>query len=158
MTVLAVLATPPRERIVLEDLPESAPVSAAEAATLYEAFLKDTFRAIDASGGDLLVNYRTAEDLPDGAGVEDAEAELREVVADALDEPGSVRFERQVGVVQAVLQLLLGALHLPRVRRPLHRLAVGVDDRVLVADARPRPGLGGVLGRGVARDIGSAGT
>lgn len=97
MTLLAVLATPPREGIVLEDLPETAPVSAGEAATLYEAFLKDTFRAIEASGGDLLVNYRSADDLPGDAGVESAEAELREVAADALDDPASARFERQVG-------------------------------------------------------------
>jgi len=97
MTVLAVLATPPREGIVLEDLPETAPVSAGEAATLYGALLKDTFRAIEASGGDLLVNYRTAADLPDDAGVESSETELRKVVADALDDPASTRFERQVG-------------------------------------------------------------
>ncbi|MFQ3295191.1 MAG: glycosyltransferase A (GT-A) superfamily protein (DUF2064 family) [Natrialbaceae archaeon] len=97
MTILAVLATPPREGIVLENLPESAPVSAAEAATLYEAFLKDTFGAIEASGGDLLVNYRPAADLPDEAGVENAEAALRAVAADALEDPKSARFERQVG-------------------------------------------------------------
>ncbi|MFT4890378.1 MAG: glycosyltransferase A (GT-A) superfamily protein (DUF2064 family) [Halobacteriales archaeon] len=97
MTVLAVLATPPHDGIVLEDLPTTAPVSATEAASLYEAFLKDTFRAVEASGGDLLVNYRAAEDLPEDAGVQDAESDLRDVAADALDDVDGVRFEPQVG-------------------------------------------------------------
>jgi len=101
MTVLAVLATPPRDGIVLETLPATAPVSAAEAAALYEAALKDTFRAVEESGGDLLVNYRAAEDLPADAGIDDAEAALRAVASDVLQDPGSARFEPQAGSTYA---------------------------------------------------------
>jgi hypothetical protein len=99
MTVICVLADPPRPGLVLPDLVASSPVSADAAAALYEAALRDICRAAEASGGDLLVNYRPddaipAEHVPTDA---DAEAELREAVAPALDAPDDTRFEVQVG-------------------------------------------------------------
>lgn len=94
MTTVAVLCDPPRPGQVLGRLVETSPLSEAEAADLYEALLKDTVAAAESSGGDLLVNYRDDEAL-DVAG-EDAETELREVVADVVD-PEEARFEVQVG-------------------------------------------------------------
>jgi len=98
MTVIAVFADPPRPGLVLPELAESSPLSAAEAADLYAASLKDTFRAAERSGGELLVNYRPDELLPDDhAGEESPEAQLRALAADALADPGEARFEVQVG-------------------------------------------------------------
>jgi len=50
MTVIAVLALPPREGLVLPALSETSPLSPAAASELYEASLVDTIRAIDRSG------------------------------------------------------------------------------------------------------------
>jgi glycosyltransferase A (GT-A) superfamily protein (DUF2064 family) len=104
MTVIAVFADPPRPGLVLPALAESSPLSEAEAADLYAATLKDTFRAIERSGGELLVNYRPDDLLPDefageGNGEESRspEAEVRAIVADALEAPSEARFEVQVG-------------------------------------------------------------
>ena len=85
MTTVAVLCDAPRPGRVLPGLPETSPLSEAEAAGLYAALLKDAVLAVDRSGGDLLVNYR-----------EGAEEAVREAVADAVD-PGEARFEVQVG-------------------------------------------------------------
>lgn len=116
MTVIAVLATPPRPGLVLPDLPASSPLTAAEAADLYAASLKDTMLAVERSGGDLLVNYLPDDLITDeywseqsaegdgSAGSErsaerdrSAEAEVRALAADALDDPDSARYEVQVG-------------------------------------------------------------
>jgi glycosyltransferase A (GT-A) superfamily protein (DUF2064 family) len=99
MTVVCVLCDPPRPGLVLSDLVEDGPLTASEAADLYAAMLKDTFVAVERSGGDLLVNYRPEELLPtahrrdDG----DAEAEVRALAAAAVSEPDDVRYEVQVG-------------------------------------------------------------
>jgi hypothetical protein len=98
MTVVAVLAEPPREGHVLQQLAATAPVSQAEAADIYAAALKDVLRAGDASGGDLLVNYRAEEDLPEAHRTDlSPEAELRALARDAVDDVDDVRFEVQVG-------------------------------------------------------------
>ena len=99
MTVVAVLCDPPRSGLVLPGLVEEGPLSGAEAADLYAAMLKDTFLAVDRSGGDLLVNYRPEELLPDEHRETDvaAEAAVRALAADALDDLDDVRFEVQVG-------------------------------------------------------------
>jgi len=98
MTIIAVFADPPRPGLVLPELAESSPLSAEEAADLYAASLKDTFRAAERSGGELLVNYRPDDLLGDEhAGEESAEAELRALAADALADPGEARFEVQAG-------------------------------------------------------------
>ncbi|WP_435174536.1 hypothetical protein [Halorussus sp. AFM4] len=100
MTVIVVPAAPPRPGLVLPELAASSPLSEREAADLYAAMLKDTFRAAARSGGDLLVNYRDEESIPDefaDTGDQSAEAEVRALAADALADPDDARFEVQVG-------------------------------------------------------------
>lgn len=98
MTVVAVLADPPREGLVLPELSATAPISQPEAAALYRAMLQDVVVAVDRSGADLLVNYRPDESIPDEYVTETAsEAAVRAVVAEALADPSTVRYERQVG-------------------------------------------------------------
>ncbi|WP_137287292.1 TIGR04282 family arsenosugar biosynthesis glycosyltransferase [Halorussus salinisoli] len=98
MTVIAVFADPPRPGLVLPKLAESSPLSEREAADLYAATLKDTVLAAERSGGELLVNYRDEESLPDEyEGDQSAEAEVRALAADALADPDEARFEVQVG-------------------------------------------------------------
>ncbi|PSP54456.1 hypothetical protein BRC82_09710 [Halobacteriales archaeon QS_1_67_19] len=98
MTVIAVMADPPRPGLVLPDLAETSPLSESEAADLYAAALKDTVRAVARSGGELLVNYRPDDLIPEAhAGEESAEAQVRALAADALDDVGAARFEVQFG-------------------------------------------------------------
>jgi hypothetical protein len=95
MTTVAVLSDPPRPGLVHERLVETTPLTAEEAAGLYEAGFRDVCRAVATSGGDLLVNYRP-DDALDGEG--DSEAELRESLeAVAEVDAEEVRFEVQVG-------------------------------------------------------------
>lgn len=102
MTVVAVLAEPPREGLVLSELAETTPLTEAETAELYEAMFRDTISAIHRSGGELLVNYRPEESIPAAHQQDIApEAELRAIVADTIDDVGSVRFEPQVGSTYA---------------------------------------------------------
>ncbi|AUV82203.1 hypothetical protein C2R22_11545 [Salinigranum rubrum] len=99
MTVVCVLCDPPRPGLVLSDLVENGPLTGEEAADLYAAMLKDTFVAVERSGGDLLVNYRPEEHLPEEHRRDegDAEAAVRALAADALSDLDDVRFEVQVG-------------------------------------------------------------
>jgi glycosyltransferase A (GT-A) superfamily protein (DUF2064 family) len=98
MTVVAVLADPPRPGLVLPDLAETSPLSESEAADLYAAMLKDAFLAAVRSGGELLVNYRTDEQLPDEYVTEEpAAAAVRALAADVLGDLSDVRVEEQVG-------------------------------------------------------------
>lgn len=101
MTVVAVLADPPREGHVLRTLVETSPLSPADAARLYEALFRDTVAAVDRSAGDLLVNYAPEGDLPeDVRGETPPEAQLRAIAFDEIDDRESrdaVRFEPQVG-------------------------------------------------------------
>lgn len=100
MTVVCVLCDPPRPGLVLTELVDEGPLTADQAADLYAALLKDTFVAVERSGGDLLVNYRPEELLPEafrGEGDADAEAEIRALAADACSDLDDVRFEVQVG-------------------------------------------------------------
>ncbi len=98
MTIVAVLANPPREGLVGTEIAESSPLSAAEATDLYEALLRDVVLAVDRSGGDLLVNHPVDEDLPAPHRTDTPpEAALRAVVADTLGGTDDVRFEPQVG-------------------------------------------------------------
>ncbi|WP_435129480.1 hypothetical protein [Halobaculum sp. D14] len=102
MTVVAVLADPPRPGLVLDGLVDSSPLSAEQAASLYGAMLKDTFRAVERSGGDLLVNFRPDDLLPDEHVAETAsEAALRTLAGDALDDITDARFEPQVGSTES---------------------------------------------------------
>jgi hypothetical protein len=99
MTVVCVLADPPRPGLVFTELVETAPLSPGDAADLYAAGLRDICAAAEASGGDLLVNYRPDEAIPDEhvPADADAEEEVRDAVVPALDAPGDARFEVQVG-------------------------------------------------------------
>lgn len=98
MTVVVVLANPPREGLVATGLAESTPLSTAEAAELYEAAFRDAVLAIDRSGGELLVNYPDEESIPEPHRTDTPpEASLRALVADTLGGTGDARFERQVG-------------------------------------------------------------
>lgn len=98
MTVIAVMADPARPGLVLSDLAETSPLTEAEAADLYAAMVKDTMRAVARSGGELLVNFRPDDLLPDEFVTETAaEAEVRALAADALDDVSAARFEPQVG-------------------------------------------------------------
>ena len=94
MATLVVLADPPVEGVVLSDIVESTPVTAPEATRLYKAMLTDVCRGVQASSGDLLVNYRPAAQVPADV---DPETSLREVLDDALEAPEDARYEVQVG-------------------------------------------------------------
>ncbi|MEF8831476.1 MAG: hypothetical protein V5A23_08090 [Halobacteriales archaeon] len=98
MSVIVVPAAPPREGLVLPRLSETSPLSAAEAADLYEVMLQDVCRTVEESGGDLLVNY-LPDDRIDERHRQDTPAEeaVRETVTEALDDPEFPRFEEQVG-------------------------------------------------------------
>jgi glycosyltransferase A (GT-A) superfamily protein (DUF2064 family) len=95
VTTVAVLADPPREGLVLPELSGAGPLSAAAAADLYAAMLADTCLAVERSGGELLLNYRPAESLPEEYADGDSEEAVRSAVADVLEEPP--RTEVQVG-------------------------------------------------------------
>ncbi|MGB9986196.1 hypothetical protein [Salarchaeum japonicum] len=98
MTVHVLLADPPRDGLVLPELPDTSPLTESEATELYEAMVKDACVAAATSGGRLLVNYPPAEDIPAAHETgRPPEADLRRVVADALEDPDDARFEVQVG-------------------------------------------------------------
>ncbi|XVH31785.1 DUF2064 domain-containing protein [Haloferacaceae archaeon DSL9] len=98
MTVLAVMAAPPRDGLVLPKLAETSPLTERDATALYTAMLRDTFLAATRSGGDLLVNYQPTELLSEAHRADtDPGAELRALAAKTLDDVGEVRFEPQVG-------------------------------------------------------------
>lgn len=86
------MADPPVDGVVLPAL--SGLLDPEERAALYTAMLADVCRAVEASGAELLVNYRQPEQVPDGV---DPEAALREDLDEALESPGSARYEVQVG-------------------------------------------------------------
>ena len=86
MTTVAILCDPPREG-VLSTLADTSPLTPDECSDLYAAMLGDVCRSVETSGGELLVNYRGDDALP----------ELRGVVRDALSDPDEARFEVQVG-------------------------------------------------------------
>lgn len=97
MTTIAVLAEPPRAGTVLPDLVDSTPLTEAEAAELSAAMLRDVCRSVEESGGDLLVNYRSADDVEGFDADEDVAAYLRETLAPALEDAEAARYEVQVG-------------------------------------------------------------
>jgi len=93
MTTVAVLADPPVEGFVSPEL-AGGPLDESDAAALYTAMLTDVCRAVEASGAELLVNYRPDEQVPDGV---DPESAVREPLEAALDAPEKARYEVQVG-------------------------------------------------------------
>jgi len=97
MAQVVVLADPPREGLALPAVPETSPLSAAEARQLYAAFVRDAVVAAEGSGGDTLVNYRPDDLLPAGHRDGDAEADVRALLEEVLAAPEETRFEPQVG-------------------------------------------------------------
>jgi glycosyltransferase A (GT-A) superfamily protein (DUF2064 family) len=99
MTAVAVLADPPREGLVLPTLPRATPLTAADAVGLYEAALLDTLAAVQDSGGELIVNYRDGDTLPEAHHDGDARTEIDGLLeAAGYDD---VRREVQVGSTPA---------------------------------------------------------
>jgi glycosyltransferase A (GT-A) superfamily protein (DUF2064 family) len=98
MTVVVLLADPPRPGLRFPDLAETSPLNEDEVAELAAAMDRDAMRAAERSGADLLVNY-LPDDLLDEEYHTDAssEAEVRALAADALENVGDARFEPQVG-------------------------------------------------------------
>lgn len=94
MATVAVLADPPVEGVVLPDVVRETPLSATDATQLYSAMLADITRIVQAGGADLLVNYPPAEEF---SGAVDPEAQLRDLLADTLEDPAAARYEVQVG-------------------------------------------------------------
>ncbi len=99
--LIVVPVDPPRNGLVLSTLVDRTCLSESEAAALYEAAVVDVLRAVDSSGGDLLVNYRDAETLPDRHAHGDPEVAVRSIAESALADTEDVRFERQVGSTHA---------------------------------------------------------
>jgi hypothetical protein len=98
MTVTVVPADPPRAGLVLPEVTDETPLSADAAADLYRAALQDVLRVAEQVGGRLLVNYRSADHLPDEYATDtDPEAEVRAVAGEALQDVTDARFEPQVG-------------------------------------------------------------
>jgi len=98
MTVVALLAEPPRAGHSLTDLVDAGICTDEEAANLYEAMVLDAVVTVTRSGGDLLVNHPPAEDYDADV---DPEAELRELVGAVLEDPDDARFEVQVGSTES---------------------------------------------------------
>lgn len=101
--IVVVPVDPPRDGLVLPALAEETPLTAADATALYRAAVADVMRAAAESGGDLLVNFRDDETLPEefSDAETDPEAAVRALAADALGDLEDVRFERQVGSTRA---------------------------------------------------------
>jgi hypothetical protein len=90
MTTIAVLADPPRPGEVLPGL-SGGSLDPGEAVDLSVALLRDACLAVERGGGDLLVNYRAPDDEDAARGA------VADVLAPAVDSPGDVRYEVQVG-------------------------------------------------------------
>ena len=99
--LIVVPVDPPRDGLVLSSLVDRTPLSESAATALYEGAVTDVLRAVDASGADLLVNYRDASTVPEEYAHGDPETAIRTVVDDALATTDDVRFERQVGSTHA---------------------------------------------------------
>ena len=97
MTLHCLVVDPPRPGLALPGLVDG-PLSAESAAELYAASVTDAMVAAARSGGELLVNYPTDEQLPETHRTGTSpEAALRDLAEAALEEPAEARFEVQVG-------------------------------------------------------------
>lgn len=121
MTTVVVLADAPGDTAPLDALVPD-PLTAGEASALSRAMLADVCATLQHGEADLLVNYPPADsesprDPDDSEGAGDdateggdehqtgetapAEASLRELLSDAVSDPGAVRYEPQVGTDRA---------------------------------------------------------
>lgn len=96
MTTLVVLADPPIEGVVGQQLVETTSLDAGAVVSLHEAMLSDVVRAAEAASGQLLVNYRPREHLDIAADVS-PKGRLEDIVSAAVQKPDDVRYEVQVG-------------------------------------------------------------
>ena len=94
MPTVALLADPPEPGVVLPGLAETTPLSADDAAALYEAMLADVCAAVQEGAGDLLVNYRPADQV---AADDDPRERIETALAGEIPRPDDVRYEVQVG-------------------------------------------------------------
>lgn len=97
MPTVAVLADPPLDGEVLPAIVDETPLSADDAAALYGAMLADVCEAVQRGVGELLVNFRPAEQV-------DGDVDPQSRIAGALEDiprPGDVRYEVQVGETKA---------------------------------------------------------
>lgn len=102
MTVHALVADPPRPGLALSPLVSAGVLEADVAATLAGAMLQDAALGAVNSGGELLVNHPTDEQLPAKHRTDTTPVdELRELLADVVGDLESVRFEPQVGETRA---------------------------------------------------------
>ncbi|CCQ32335.1 hypothetical protein HLRTI_001042 [Halorhabdus tiamatea SARL4B] len=92
MPIVVVRADAPIPGNVLPRLVEGTPLTASDAADLYQSALRDVSEAVAGSGADLLVTYRERADRD-----EDVETLVKEAVTPALASPDAVRFEPEVG-------------------------------------------------------------
>lgn len=138
MTVHVLFVDPPRPGLALPELVGGAGLDADAAATLAGAMLKDAAVGVANSGGELLVNHPTEEQLPADRRTGTApDTELCELLGDALGDLDDVRFEPQVGEDREA-----------RMRNALaHLLEEGGTDSVALLDGRAptldRPALDG---------------
>lgn len=96
MTTVAIMADPPIPGLVLRDLIGVVDLSADDVAKLYVAMFKDVMIAIEHSGGELLINYQSTENLPSEFNSDtDPADELASIATSVLD--GEPRLEKQVG-------------------------------------------------------------
>jgi hypothetical protein len=128
MTTVAVLADLPAETDALAGVVESGPLDAEEATRLYTATLRDACAAVERSGGELLVNYRTL-DAPE----EEAEEAVASAVAPALDDPEDARYEVQVGSTRSAR---VGNTVTHLLEREEVRSAAVLDPAVALAERR----------------------
>lgn len=95
VTVHVLVAELPIAGETLPELVHDGHLDGEAARDLAAAMLKDTAAAVAASGGELLVNH--PPDPIDDDVTSDPGTELRQLLADAVPDPESVRFEPQVG-------------------------------------------------------------
>lgn len=91
MTTVSVLAAPPSQSATIDRL-ASDTLEREEAGRLYGAMLGDVCRAIERSGADLVIAVDPGE-----GDAEEADADVRERVEEALVEPEAVEYARQEG-------------------------------------------------------------
>jgi len=97
MTHHCLVVDPPRPGLAFPGLVDGQ-LSAEAAAALSAAAIMDAMVAAEGSGGELLVNYPTDEQLPAEHRTDTApEEELRALAEEALEAPEEARFEVQVG-------------------------------------------------------------
>lgn len=94
MPTVAVLADPPVAGAALPELADATPLSPTDVARLYGAMLADVCEAVQTGVGELLVNYRPAEQVPADV---DSQSAIADAIEDEVPRPGDVRYEVQVG-------------------------------------------------------------